>query len=117
VVNQKVALSGNSMKGPIGAGFRVSPFRLRSAQSGGCGPVSGGCLTCRRDWNLPSECGMSAVQKRSAPPSELVHSMKVERLFCHVGRTCGGAEPDAPRSIAQLRGGYVRTFILEAWPE
>lgn len=25
------------MKRPIGAGFRISPFRLRSARSGGCG--------------------------------------------------------------------------------
>src|ERR1019366_4824833 len=31
------ALSRNSMKRPIGGGFRISPFRLRFAQSGGCG--------------------------------------------------------------------------------
>jgi hypothetical protein len=30
------------------------------------------------------------------PPSELIHSMKVERPFCPVGYTCEGADPDAP---------------------
>ena len=90
------------MKRPIGAGFRVRLSVCGPRQSGCCGlsaadarPVAGTGISER----------MRQVRHadRSGPPSEPLHSMKVERLFCHLGSTCKGAEPHAPRSNSTLR--------------
>lgn len=97
------------MKPPIGAGFSTSPFRLRSARSGGCGMSVTDCRTCRRDWNLPSKCGIPLVEKRSAPHLELAYSMRVERLICLEGCRSEGADP---RNLARVRDGDGRTLAL-----
>ena len=75
---KQMALRRNSMKWPIGGGFRISGCRLRSPAR----PWTGGLPSGLQELHsFPGTGRVTGSHDRPAIPLELLHSMKAERSF------------------------------------